>query len=55
MLVLFRKRELWIWVGVELQTFRDWHLKKRQPKDLVFVLETERSLLLLDLREREGS
>lgn len=31
--------ELWIWVGVELQKFRDWHLKKRRPKDLVFVLE----------------
>ena len=42
-------------VGTEFQTVGAWNLKERWPKDLVFVLGTERSPSLFDLRDREGS
>ena len=38
-----------MWVGTEFQTVWDWDLKERWPKDLVFVLGTERSLPFIDL------
>ena len=42
-------------VGTEFQTVGALNLKERWPKDLVFVLGTERSPSLFDLRDREGS
>ena len=53
--VKMRELELGMWVGTEFQTIGAWNLKEGSPKDWVFVLGTERSLSLFDLREREGS
>ena len=41
-------------VGIQYQTVEAGNLKEHCPKHLVFVLRTEKSLYLIDLRERGG-